>query len=284
MDTATALFASFCDVEFGASRKSAERLLENARDIYGFDLLSFKPKLLTRRLRARIAARECSHLADYVSILEEDPAEWSKLIRALAIQYSGFFRNPRTFRRIAELVLPELMKAGEEAAGVLSAGCCRGEEIYSVAIMWDWARECRGASGQAWFKGIDIDETAIEFAEKGFYRQDSINVLPEKIKDRYFIKRDNGHALVPEIRQAVEFAAQDLLMDYNLPVTALVICRNVLIYYRREQQKIIMDKLFESLSPGGFLVLGRTESLPRELRDEFLVADSWERIYRKLGE
>jgi len=230
-------------------------------------------------------ARDCLRLADYVKILEEDADEWPKLVRALAIQYSGFFRNPGTFRRLYELCLPELWGAGpEKTTSVLSAGCSHGEELYSLAIMFDWAGQKHKSLSRFCFRGIDFDNGALQAARQGIYRESAVADIPADIRERYFVRDGDKYGVIPAIKEQAEFSAQDLFGEFLFPDTSLIMCRNVLIYYRREQQRTITENLLKSLSPGGWLVLGKTESLPAEYRKYFAALDSDERIYRKLGE
>jgi len=260
-----------------AARLEAER---------GFDLLGFKPRLLRRRLISRLRLRDCPNLETYLRLLEADPEEEANLLRTLTIHVSGFFRNVETFDYLRERVFPGLIRrkrVSGEGLSLLSAGCAEGEEPYSLALMLGrhFGRELAGMSRR--IIGIDVDEGVVARARLGVYEQDRIADLPGPYR-RLFHRRGELWELDEGIRREVEFEVQDLKRGIPHRNLDLVLCRNVLIYFKRESQKRILAGLSEALAPGGLLVLGKTESLLREMRSGFRVLDLSEHVYCKAGE
>jgi len=132
--------------------------------------------------------------------------------------------------------------------------------------------------------GLDMDGDVLARAREAVYGGDRLENMPPGYKNRYFDGRAGDYRLKKEIRESVEFRTHD--MTRGLPVSDidLIICRNVLIYITREFQKRIVREFERNLLPGGYLVLGKTESMVGELRSGFDVVNLTEHIYRKAGD
>lgn len=252
----------------------------------GPDLLTFKTKVLKRRLWRRLRAAECGDLAGYLEFLETDPSEYERLSRTMSIPVSGFFRNPETYTQLRRTVLPRLFersRSENRPALLVSAGAAQGEEIYSLAILArhyfpdDWERGIR-------LVGVDMDEQVLAAAKRAVYERARVKQVPRQLFKLYFKERAEGCRLDRRISEAVEFIAHDLLRGLPVEGADLVLCRNLLIYYSREHQIRLLEPLARAIVAGGFLVLGKTESLPGPVKDRFAVEDSAEHIYRKLGD
>ena len=252
----------------------------------GFDLLSYKPRLLRRRIMSRLRVRECPDLATYLRLLRSEPDEELNLLRTLTIHVSGFFRNEETFEYLRVRVLPGLFRArrddGREML-LVSAGCAEGEEPYSLAMLLrrHFGRDLDTVRVR--IVGLDVAEEVLQRARRGEYAEERLVDLP-RAYERFFQRSAGGSQLDESVRRSVEFIRCDL--KQGLPVTGadLVMCRNVLIYFKREGQRQILKGLLEALAPGGFLALGKTESLLGNMRLGFRVLDLTEHIYCKAGE
>jgi len=254
---------------------------------YGLDLLSYKPRLLKRRIMVRLRSRRCSDLAEYARILEADNTEWDALLKALNINVSGFFRNSETFWLLRDKVLPGLLKDArrrDQGLSMASIGCAQGEEPYSLAMLLDFSfkKELKGLRIQ--IVGVDVEKTVIEVARKAVYGRDRVKEVPEEYLSRYFEGCGKEYRLDKEIREAVKFKVRDIRKGPGIAKLDLVMCRNLLIYFTREQQKQILNSIGKCLLPGGYLVLGKTESMLGELRSGYKVVDLSEHIYQKAGE
>ncbi len=253
----------------------------------GFDCNRYKEAPLKRRVRVRMRATGVHTYAQYHAVLKEDSGELSRLFDVLTINVTKFFRNQETYRVLKEKVLRELIanKRGARSPGVRiwSAGCSSGEETYSVAIL---LRELLGpgfGDFQVEVWGTDVDERSIEKAEAGVYAESSLDEMDWALRDKYF-KVDGGFRISPEIKQICQFFQLDLLSDEN-PLTALdlILCRNVLIYFSRDFQERMFRDFADRLRPGGYLVLGKVETLVGEARALFQTVDNKERIYQIQG-
>jgi chemotaxis protein methyltransferase CheR len=228
----------------------------------------------------------CADLGEYLEALDADPSEWARLTRAMSIQVSRFFRNPSVYAAIKDEVLPavfEMNRMRGRPSLLVSAGAAKGEEIYSLALLVrhhfkrEWDRGTR-------FLGLDVEAEALQAAGRAVYDAGQVGAIPRRLFKPHFRKGKDGYALTREVADRMEFVFQDLLAGPGFRGGDLVLCRNVLIYYDRERQAEALRGLFRALAPGGFLVLGKTESLSGPARDEFRVVNSTERIYRKPGD
>ena len=233
-------------------------------------------------MRARGAATH----AEYAGILDTDPIEYDRLIETLTINVSKFFRNPETFACIATKVLPELWASKSPVIRVWSAGCATGEEPYSLAVL---CREHALASGdesslsKLRIIGTDVDQEAVSSASRGRYTAAAFVETAPAVREKYFPLENGLHTVAPEIRNLVAFEKRDLL-DGSGPGGRLhmIVCRNVIIYFTRETQERLFEKFHDLLLPGGFLVLGKVETLLGKSREVFAPVSARERIFRRL--
>jgi len=183
-------------------------------------------------------------------------------------------------------MVPELLER-KRAAGrllVVSAGCAEGEEPYSLAILFRHYFAAEEEGVRVRIVGVDMDAEALETARAGVYAADRLAELPGSLRTRWFRKQGRGFQLAAELRGAVEFLQQELMEGLPMRGVDLLMCRNVLIYFQREQQRKLLRTFRESLGPGGCLVLGKTENLLGGLRTGFTTVDLAEHVYRKAGE
>ena len=251
----------------------------------GFGCASYKEKCLRRRIAVRMRARGVHTYLDYARVLDADGAEYERLLDALTINVTKLFRNWETYAAVAEKVLPTLWSLGTPLS-VWSAGCSSGEEPYSVAALFHRYAESVGALGQLPGRlrvlGSDIDARCLEAAASGTFEEGDFADTPPELRQRYF----DAHApfdILPEVKRLVGFERRDLLAQ--APPAGphhLIFCRNVLIYFDRATQERLFDRFHAALAPGGFLVLGKVETLLGAARTRFVPVDARERIYRAL--
>jgi len=226
-------------------------------------------------------------LRAYLKLVSRDPVERGRLVKALTIHVSQFFRNPSTFRAIQQDVLPTILETkkagGGRALRLWSVGCACGEEPYSLAILvtevgGNVVRELSAA-----IYATDIDHDSLSKAREARYHAPSLANVPERWRQRYFVEDGEAYQVVPQIRRLVFFKGCNILSPVPFNRIDLVVCRNVLIYMTEALQERVLVSLSEAINPGGYLVLGKVEGLTGAARDLFEVADIAERIYRKPG-
>lgn len=190
--------------------------------------------------------------------------EWQRVIQALTIGETYFFRDPAYFRLLRDQLLANLVlerrHKNQLTLDIWCAGCATGEEPYSVAI----ALHTLLPDLERWrirLLGTDINLQALALARAGVYRDWAFRHTDDGFRARYFDATPAGWQIKPALRQMVAFEQHNLL-DAAFPQRLDVIfCRNVLIYFQREHIPPVEHRLFEALNPGGWLLLGHAEAI-----------------------
>lgn len=223
---------------------------------------------------------------EYEKILDNDATEYDRLIATLTVNVSRFFRNPETFARIATKVIPQLWRPSAPPSRVWSAGCASGEEAYSLAVLWDQHAELSreaGSQDRVEILGTDVDASAIAAAQRGNYSEAAFADTTPAIRDTYFPVSDGVRSATAALRRLVTFEKADLNDADATPFGfQLIVCRNVLIYFKRATQEAVLERFYHALAPGGFLVLGKVETPVGPTRGMFEPVSSRERIYRRV--
>jgi chemotaxis methyl-accepting protein methylase len=245
----------------------------------GADLRGQRVPMLERRVLNDMALQRAATPAAYLARLRADEAAAWTLLGRLTVKVSRFFRNPEVFAALRERVLPALRaERGGAPLRVWSAGCARGQEPYSLAMLLD-AGGCEGS-----VLATDVDPAALAAARAATYPSAEVVDVPFALAARALEPLDDGRvAVAPRAAARVRFAGHDLTSP--LPPDEggrfdLVCCRNVLIYFVREAQAAILTRLLARVAPGGFLCLGEAEWPPASLARELEVFDRTLRIFR----
>jgi chemotaxis protein methyltransferase CheR len=271
-----------------------QSVLEELRRARGLDLSAYRLSSLKRRLAARMARLRLNDPGEYLQRLQSDPSECDRLIETIDIKVSSFFRDPMVFELIAQRILPTIMARHRQdhtrQIRVLSAGCAAGEEAYSVAILLAQALEDEDPQWVPYICATDISLEALDAAQTGCYRRESFDTTSLGVLERFFRPTADSFKVIPEIRRLVHFSRDDLTSRHSLaPADSiygsfdLVLCRNVLIYFSLDLQTRVQDKLYGALNPGGYLILGMSESLSPEMAPRLLAVDLPRRIFQKPG-
>jgi two-component system CheB/CheR fusion protein len=259
------------------------RLLQHLSSTRGFDFTGYKTSSLTRRIRKRMEAVHCGTFDEYRRHLDYHPSEFNELFNTILINVTGFFRDPETWSRVDELVIPQI--AGEPGTDgpirVWVVGCATGEEAFTIAILL-----CDTLGDEAFRRRVkiyatDVDQDAITEARHGRYLRRTIGEgLPTAVLDRYF-EPDGAYVMFrKDLRRTVIFGRHDLVQDPPISRIDLLSCRNTLMYFNQPAQARILANLRFALRAGGFLVLGRSEALASH-SDEFTPVDLKSRIFRR---
>ncbi len=256
-----------------------QRLLLEHR---GFRLDGYKDKCIRRRISIRIRATHSASADDYCTLLHSSGDELDRLLKVLTIHVSQFYRNPPTFEKLKQDVLPFLMRLCRQegrAFKAWSVGCAGGEEPYTLAMV---LRELMPAVPGLGVEllATDIDSAVLAAARKGSYVEERLAELPPPLRDAHFTQHEGRYQLSREIQQMVSFVQADIFDTDSYQESDLILCRNVLIYFERAQQERIIHNFARVLRPGGILVLGKSETLFGENRRSFQTICPVERIYR----
>lgn len=255
--------------------------LKSAR---GFNLDIYKDKCIRRRIAIRIRATHCRTAEEYGDLLRQNPVESDLLLKVLTIHVSQFFRNPSTFEKMRTEIIPYLLNARETKGGAglkfWSVGCASGEEPYSVALILKDFFPGEAIKARIAILATDVDANILEVARNGIYGEERLVEVPESVKERWFRREEGRYHLASEIKEMADFRKRDLFDRESFPECDLILCRNVLIYFEREQQEKILNGFADVLRKGGILILGKSETLFGPIRARFQTICPVERIYR----
>jgi len=249
-----------------------------------FRCTNYKDGCVRRRIAVRMRARGAATYAQYGDLLDSDSSEYERLMDTLTVNVTRFFRNPNTFAVAAERVIPELWQRVPRIM-VWSAGSASGEEAYSLAALFhEHARSigALGRLGRVSVLGSDIDRGSLDAANRAAYLPASFTDTPPEILDGLFPRVGDRRTVIPAIRAITRFERRDILRDPPAPAAFdLVACRNVVIYLDRATQEALVESLFDSLRPGGYLIMGHVETIFGRARRNLVPVDIRERIFHK---
>lgn len=248
-----------------------------------FRCSSYKDRCLRRRIAVRMRARSVDSYAAYMRLLDHDAREYERLLDALTINVTKLFRNWDVFDAVARRVVPAVWERPDELK-VWSAGCASGEEAYSLAVLFHRHAAARNEShalSRLTIHATDIDRACLDAAARGQYAEPAFADTPADIRQCYF-GGEGRDTVLPVVRRLVRFARRDLLLEPP-PDTGfhLIVCRNVIIYFDRGTQEALFERFFDALAPGGFLVLGKVETLLGPARARFGAVLPRERIFQR---
>jgi chemotaxis protein methyltransferase CheR len=259
-----------------------EALKEKIHRERGFNSHHYKDKCLRRRFAVRMRARGEETFAGYARLLDDDPDEYEVLLDTLTINVTKLFRNAETWEAMAREVVPRLFEL-PGAKRVWSAGCASGEEVYSVSILLrEWAEANGRLAELDDFRvlGTDIDRRSLDAARLAEYPELSMAETPERVRERWF-SPGPPYRLREEARRGVTFLCRDLISGEPEREQSLIVCRNVIIYFDRSIQEELFRRFYDALVPGGFLILGKVETLLGATRSLFRPVSGRERIFRR---
>ena len=246
------------------------------------DFSNYKHATLKRRILRRMAVRRTDTLEAYTKFLRENDDEIKSLYNDILINVTEFFRDPESYKALAEHVFPQLIKKRDPDSPIRIwvAACATGEEAYSIAILIAEFLAEAGSRIPIQIFATDISEPCLQKARVGLYSESNLRgVSKERIK-RFFEKVDGGYKINKSIRQLCLFSRHDLNADPAFGKLDLVSCRNILIYFAPILQKRIISIFHYALKLDGFLWLGKSEGTSGATK-LFTVVDQKHKIYSK---
>lgn len=253
----------------------------------GIDLSSYRQNFLLRRLSYRMKATGSKTGWDYINLIGKNGEEFNRLLDTLAINVTEFFRDPGVFAAFGKVVLDELIQrkknTNHQVIRAWSAGCASGEEAYSMAILINEELKVRHCNFVVRIWGTDVDNGALSEARKAEYRLNNLKEVDQDRLKRYFIHLgESSYKLKEEIKQMVNFRQHNLISDPPLKFMDIIFCRNVMIYLNQKEQDTLVRKFNQSLNSGGYLVIGKVETIWSDLKDLFITVDTRQKIYQKV--
>ncbi len=271
--------------EFYFTNEHFEFLRKQVREHSGIALTDAKRQLVYTRLARRLRSLGLTGFDQYCDIIRRrDCKELVEFVNAITTNLTGFFREPHHFEFLARTVLPELMErsASSRRLRFWSAGCSTGEEPYSVAII---ALETLppGAGWDLRILATDIDSNVLAKARAAIFPEERTDGIPAERLHRWFRKGTGANAglvrVDAEAQSLVTFKQLNLLDTWPMKgLFDVIFCRNVVIYFDKPTQKVLFDRMADSLGERGYLFIGHSESLFK-VTDRFKLIDR--NTYRK---
>jgi chemotaxis protein methyltransferase CheR len=254
--------------EFDMSDANFERIRKFVSERTGIVLSEAKKDMVYGRLAKRLRKGRYNDFDSFCDALDAgDEEEQDFMINAITTNLTAFFRENHHFLYLKNTIIPQLIKqnALSKRIRIWSAGCSTGEEPYSLAItlkqsipdidQWDIK-----------ILATDLDANVVAHGKAGIYRADRIEGLDDNVKRRWFKRgtgdNDNAVKVAPELQELITFKRLNLLHDWPMKGPFDVIfCRNVVIYFDKDTQRVLFDRYANILKPEGHLFIGHSESL-----------------------
>lgn len=243
-------------------------LTEYLRRGYGINL-SKKRTLIEGRMNHYLIKHGFNDYSTYFKVLFNDPSgsEMSNVINVLTTNYSYFMREWAHFEYYRNTLLPQIKAtATDHDIRVWSAGCSTGEEPYTLAML---NNEFFGHESRLWDKRIlatDISEKVLNSAQSGIYASEALENVPKVWQMQYFDRLDDGNMQVKQSLKNEVIFRRFNLMEKVFPFKKkfhVIFCRNVMIYFDGKTKNELVNRFYESLEKGGYLLVGHSESVDR---------------------
>jgi chemotaxis protein methyltransferase CheR len=265
--------------------KEFRQISEFLKDQCGIHLKNEKRTLVTGRLHQVLARHNLNSFSEYFDYVVKDRtgAAAAALIDRLTTNHTFFMREQEHFLFFRDQVLPYLIQTvRDKDMRIWSAACSTGEEPYTLAMILD---EVLGKQKALWDSRIlatDISNEVLDQAIRGIYSNDKLGPLPSHWKHQYFSKYNENESIIANhLRGQVIFRRYNL-MDTGNPFRRkfhVIFCRNVMIYFDNRTKEELVDRFYDMMEYGGYLFIGQSESLNRDVTRFKYIQPS---VYRKI--
>jgi len=258
--------------------------------LYNIDISTYDSAFLNKAISARMLDTHCSSVSDYFVLLEQKPVEEKIFLDSLNITYSEFFRNSLTFSVLEHIILPGLAQQKKttrhKEIRIWCAACSSGQEIYSLAILLEELQSRSSESINYRIFATDHSEKQIDEARNARYSSESIKNLTSHRLNEWFVKQGDFYSVKPELKKNIDFSVFNLFNEqFDCPPVSIfgdfdiVLCANLLFYYKKEDQKNIIRKAGSCMGKAGLLITGETE---RDIlmKNNFLEVYPYSAIFR----
>ncbi|MDP4266699.1 MAG: protein-glutamate O-methyltransferase [Bacteroidota bacterium] len=237
----------------------------------GIKMPKEKKIMLQSRLQKRLNEFSFNTFREYIDYVFSNAGKQTELLKMIDLvttNKTDFFREPVHFEFLYEKVIPEILNNinSRQPVKIWSAGCSSGEEPYTIAIVLSEFIENVQYFDYSIF-GTDLSFRILDKALNAIYTDDRIANIPMSIKKKYFLKsKDNQNKtvrVIPELRSKLSLQRLNF-MDYSYDVPGdydIIFCRNVLIYFDRDTQEKVINRLCYKLKNNGYFFLGHSESI-----------------------
>ncbi|MCX6306690.1 MAG: protein-glutamate O-methyltransferase CheR [Bacteroidetes bacterium] len=259
---------------------TTRQFIEAVEFTFGKGLSVYSETFLKKTLARRMDEVNVVNLAGYLDYISGDHGELAELSETLNICYTIFFRSSIDLSLVEEFILPGLIqsrqKNNSDTLRIWSVGCADGPEAYTLAMLSDKVISDRNYHASVMVFGTDISLAALAKARLGMYDANMVQQVRLSYIDRYFTRKKSTYSVNDRIRSLVDFSQGDITdPGYSSPPAGifadfdLVSCCNLMIYYNHDIQQMILEKLYQSISRNGYLLVGESEQLIVEQSGKF---------------
>lgn len=225
--------------------------------------------LFESRFSRRLGQLGLTSFTDYIKFLRVDRGqELKQLFELVTTNETSFCRDTKQLESFRDNLLKEMLdrqrKAGRLELNIWSAGCSSGEEPYTLVFLLLETLKAEIARWKISITAVDLSEEMINKARTGVYTEYAFKTTPDTIRKRYFKEVEGGWELDPRIRKLVNFLPMNLndaLAVKRVPRSHIIFCRNVIIYFDDAMKRKVVQAFYDNLLPGGYLLVGHSESL-----------------------
>jgi len=269
------------DKEFLMTERDFDQISALALKHTGIVLGRHKANMVYGRIARRLRQLGYRTFAEYLSFLNDNfRDESTNFINLITTNLTSFFRESHHFDFLRDTVIPELKSKSDKQIRIWSSGCSIGQEAYTIAFTL--AEANMSSSFDVKILATDLDSNVLNTGNQGIYPADSLMTVPDDIVEKYFEKNRSGNQVRVKkaMRELVHFKRLNLLEEWPMKGKFDVIfCRNVVIYFNRDTQKVLFNRFGDYLPTGGYLIIGHSESL-NGLTDRFKPVGNT--IYQKI--
>ncbi|MDA3892014.1 MAG: methyltransferase domain-containing protein [Salinivirgaceae bacterium] len=249
--------------------KEFNQLSQYIQNNYGIKMPPAKKIVLQGRLQKRLRKLQIPDYKSYVEYVfsKEGENEIIHMMDVVSTNKTDFYREPIHFEILAEEILPKLLAIkGRGKINVWSAGCSSGEEPYTIAIVLNEFKD-KNPGFDFTITATDISTQMLQNGANAIYKEERIEIIPLNLKKKYFLKsKDRTTPMVrvnKELRNKVNFMRLNFMnTTYQVnEMFDIIFCRNALIYFERDNQEQVINKLCNKLHPSGYFFLGHSESI-----------------------
>ncbi len=222
-------------------------------------------KGVKKRLARYMQDHEFRRMGAFLSALEKDQGRRDEVERLLAVSISRFFRDRELWRATEEFVFPAFIVGETQEIKVWSAGCARGEEVYTFKILWEKTRERVGQMPGLELWATDLDSEYLARAQEGAYSSGSLKELPDEIRSKYLRPLPHQRFSVTDaIKEGIRWKEHHLCHDAPpaRDFSLILLRNNLLTYYQDGIRDLALSRVIDALTPAGFLIIGAHEKLP----------------------
>ena len=246
------------------------------------DFSLYKENTILRRIDRRMTSLKIATSEDYLDYIGKHKEEISFLFNDMLIGVTSFFRDVRAYEALRRELQVYLASKTDNIIRVWSAGCSTGEEPYTIAmIIGDILGEKRNEYKIQIF-ATDIDEQAITTAREAVYPESALHYLPKEIKAKFFTVNGDQYEVIKPIKSMVIFSLHDINKDPPFLRLDLITCRNLMIYFTAELQRMLLPTFHYALNPGGLLMLGISESIGL-FQEQYRVISKSAKLYQAVA-